>query len=117
MIVLLVEDEFLIRCSLADRLREEGCVVIEAASAEYAIAVCRTGTPVHILITDIQLDGRANGWDVAEAFRAFWQDIPVIYTSGNASDRTRAVPNSLFFNKPCQPDELLGACQQLTASH
>jgi len=37
MIVLLVEDEFLIRCSLADRLREGGCVVIEAASAECAM--------------------------------------------------------------------------------
>jgi hypothetical protein len=48
--------------------------------------MCRAGMPIHVLITDIQLDGRADGWELAEAFRAFWQDMPVIYTSGNVSD-------------------------------
>ena len=39
-VVLVVEDEFLIRCDIADRLRQSGYTVVETASGEEAIAVC-----------------------------------------------------------------------------
>ena len=65
-VVLVVEDELFLLCDLADCLREAGWVVLEAISADRAMAVCRDGTAVHILITDIQLKGTANGWDIAE---------------------------------------------------
>jgi CheY-like chemotaxis protein len=79
--------------------------------------MCREGPAIDVLITDIQLNESGTGWDIAEAFRASSKNIPVIYTSGTASDRTRSVPNSLFFNKPYQPAEVLQACQQLIASN
>jgi CheY-like chemotaxis protein len=116
-VVLVVEDELFLRCDLADCLREAGCVVLEAVSADRAIAMCRDGTAVHILITDIQLNGSANGWDVAEAFRAARSDVAVIYTSGDAHDRTRSVPNSLHFNKPYRTTEVVKACRQFMQSH
>jgi CheY-like chemotaxis protein len=81
------------------------------------MAFCHDGKPVHVLITDIHLNDTADGWDVAEAFRAARDDIPVIYTSGNAHDQTRSVPNSLFFNKPYRPAEVVRACRQLVESH
>jgi CheY-like chemotaxis protein len=112
-VVLVVEDEFFLRCDLADCLREAGCVVLEAVSADRAMAGCRDGMAVDILITDIQLNSSANGWDVAEAFRAVRSDVAVIYTSGDAHDRTRSVPNSLHFNKPYRPTEIVEACRQL----
>jgi len=111
--VLVVEDELLIRCDLADCLREAGWLVIEAASADHAIALCEDGTVVHILITDIQLGGSASGWDVAEAFRASSSDVAVIYTTGNSHDRKRCVPNSLHFTKPYQATDVVRACQKL----
>ena len=114
-IVLIVEDEFFLRCDLADCLREAGFVVMEAASADRAMAVCEDGMAVHILIADIQLNGFTSGWDVAEAFRAVWGDVAVIYTSGDSHDRTRSVPNSLYFSKSYQPTEVVRACQQLVA--
>jgi CheY-like chemotaxis protein len=116
-VVLVVEDEFFIRCDLADRLREAGCVVIEAATAEHAMALCHDGMPVHVLITDIQLNGSGSGWEIAKAFRAFLLSISVIYTSGNASDAARSVPNSLFFRKPYQAADVVRACQQLMVSN
>ena len=115
-VVLIVEDELFLRCDLADCLRDAGWVVMEAATADHAMAVCRDGMAVHILITDIQLNGSANGWDVAEAFRALSGDVAVIYTSGDAHDRTRSVSNSLHFNKPYRPTDVVSACQQLMAS-
>jgi CheY-like chemotaxis protein len=106
--VLIVEDESFLRCDLADCLREAGFVVMEAASADRAMAVCKDGMAVHILIADIQLNDSASGWDVAEAFRAVWGDVAVISTSGDSHDRTRSVPNSLYFSKPYQPTTLSG---------
>ena len=115
-VVMIVEDEALLRLHLADQFREAGCMVLEAATADHAMALCHQGTAVHILVTDIQLNGGGNGWDVAKAVRALWGNIPVVYTSGNVFDANRAVPNSWFFDKPYDPDEVVAKCQQLIAS-
>jgi DNA-binding NtrC family response regulator len=116
-VVLIVEDEFFVRCELADCAREAGLAVIEAASAKQAMAACHVETPVSALITDIQLEDSTNGWDLAEAFRALWRNMPVIYTSGIRSNHARPVPNSLFFDKPYLPNAVVGACKQLMAAH
>ena len=115
-IVLIVEDEFFVRCELADCAREAGFVVVEASSAKQALAACHVKTAVCALITDIQLEDPTNGWDLAEAFRAVRSDMPVIYTSGNGSNRARSVPNSLFFDKPYLPSAVVGACKQLMSA-
>jgi CheY-like chemotaxis protein len=115
MVVLVVEDDFFLRWNLADHLREAGYLVKEAESAQRAIEFCHDGTRIDLLITDIQLSGRGSGWDVAEAFRALWEQIPVIYASGYASEPARPVANSVFFNKPYEPTKIVKACQQLTA--
>ena len=109
-VVLIVEDEFLLRCQLADELRKAGFVVLEAATAEHAMALCHDRTPVHTLITDIQLSGSGSGWEVAKAFRAIWENIPVVYTSGNVFDAKHSVPDSWFFMKPYEPDEIVAKC-------
>jgi CheY-like chemotaxis protein len=113
MIILVVEDEFIVREDIASYLRHAGWVVIEADSGSRAVAMCgSTDTPVDVLFTDIQLNDSVSGWEVAEAFRAARGNLPVIYTSGNPIESTRAVPGSLQFNKPYQPADILRACQR-----
>jgi CheY-like chemotaxis protein len=63
------------------------------------------------VFTDIQLAGALTGWDVAEQFRAADPDVPIIYASGNAADRSRSVSNSIFLNKPYRPDDVVAACR------
>jgi two-component system, response regulator PdtaR len=115
-VVLIVEDEFLLRCQLADEFREGGFVVLEAATAEEAMALCHERTPVHTLITDIQLNGSGSGWEVAKAFRAIWGNIPVVYTSGNVFEAEHSVPDGWFFVKPYDGAEVVAKCQQLIAA-
>jgi CheY-like chemotaxis protein len=55
---------------------------------------------IDVVLTDIELAGRISGWDVAEQFRAARADVLIIYTSGNSADRSRRVPDSVFFDKP-----------------
>jgi CheY-like chemotaxis protein len=97
LVVLIVEDEFFLRCDLADCLRDAGWVVMEAATADHAMAMCRDEMALHVLITDIQLNASTSGWDAAEAFRALSSDIAVIYPSAYSGDRTRFRGQQLAF--------------------
>ena len=118
LVVLVVEDEFLIRDSIVDYLRHAGCLVLEAQSGEQALAMLRADRPIDVVFTDIRLSGPLSGWDIGEACRAKWPDVAVIYTSGHAIQPARNVAGSLFFDKPYRPEQVLEACQSLcNAAH
>jgi len=111
--VLIVEDEYTVRLAIAWHLEEAGWRVLEAATAEQAIAIVRSETPVDVLFTDIHLDSSGCGWEVAEAFRAVRPDIAVLYASGNTRDRSRCVSGSLFFDKPYRASDIVEACRRV----
>jgi len=113
MVVLLVEDEALIRCAVAEYLREAGCAVIETASGEEAIAICKSNMSIDLLFTDVNLIGQASGWEVAEYVRVDRPNVSVLYTSGKSIDRERCLPGSTFLPKPYQHDDVVVACHRL----
>src|SRR2546429_9321348 len=99
-VVLVVEDEFFVRCDTADCLRDAGYCVLETASGEEAIALCKSSNSIDLVFTDINLVGPANGWDVGECFRADRPNVPGLYTSGKSIDQGTWVPGSAFVPKP-----------------
>jgi CheY-like chemotaxis protein len=114
-VVLVVEDEWILRETIAEQLREAGHEVIESQTAEDAIGHARSGR-VQVVFTDIQLPGQLSGWDVAEQFRAAQADVGIIYTSGNAADRSRQLADSAFFEKPYDPAAVVAACKNTQAA-
>ncbi len=112
-VVLLVEDDFFVRCCVADELRGAGYTVVETPSGEEAIALCKSDTAIDIVFTDINLIGAASGWEVGECFLAHRPNVPVLYTSGQVIERERCVPGGVFVAKPYQHDDILNACQRL----
>ncbi|MFY9837796.1 MAG: response regulator [Xanthobacteraceae bacterium] len=112
-VVLVVEDESLIRWNIADHLRQAGYTVVEAASGEEAVAICKSDTSIDIVFTDIHLIGSASGWDVAERVRADHPNVSVLYTSGKSIDRGRCIPGSAFLAKPYRYDDVANACDRL----
>jgi two-component system, response regulator PdtaR len=113
LVVLVVEDESLLRFDITSTLRDAGYVVVETASGEEAIAFCSSGMPIDIVFTDINLAGSATGWDVGEYFKTNCPDVPVLYTSGMSIDRRRCAPGSEFVPKPYDCSDVLNACQRL----
>jgi two-component system, response regulator PdtaR len=113
LVVLVVEDEFLLRLEIVDYLRNAGCVVLEAWSTNEAVAKCRNGEAVDILVTDINLPGPGTGWEIAEALRALRPGAGVIYVSDNSHDHSRRVVGGLFFKKPYSAPAILAACRDL----
>lgn len=111
-VVLVVEDEWLISNMIATCLRDGGFLALEIGTGDAALSLLRQGGHFDILLTDINLGAGANGWDVAEAFRATHPQRPVIYVSGNPIELGRRVPDSLFFQKPYTPEDILSACRK-----
>jgi CheY-like chemotaxis protein len=115
LVVLVVEHEWLVSDMIATHLREAGYLALEIATGA-ALALLRQGAHFDILLTDINLGAGANGWDVAEAFRAAHPHGPIIYVSGNPIELGRRLPNSLFFQKRYNPEHILSACQEMGES-
>lgn len=112
-IVLVVEDEWLLRMELADELLMAGWQVREATNGEEALAVLEREAKVDFLITDIRLGGAKTGWDVADAFRSRHPEGAVIYVSANPDLAVRRAQGSVFLGKPVEIRALLATCDAL----
>jgi CheY-like chemotaxis protein len=70
------------------------------------------------LVTDINLDGKMDGWEVAQHAREIEPEFPVVYMSGAAAAdwTSKGVPNSIMLAKPFAPAQLLTAVSNLLNS-
>ena len=109
--ILVVEDEFLIRETIVEELREAGFDVLEAVTGDQAMQLYDR---VDVLFTDIRLAGSLTGWDIAETCRAARPNIPVIYATGYSHVEPRRVPGSVFFRKPYRAAHVIKAIRELT---
>lgn len=82
-IVLLVDDEDLVRMSTADMLSELGYTVVEAGSAEEALRHIDGRTPFDVLVTDHLMPGMT-GAELAQSVRRRRPGTPVLVISGYA---------------------------------
>ena len=84
--VLLVEDEAGVREVAAERLRELGYAVLEAADGSEALRVLHgsRGASVDLLVTDVGLPGGLNGRQVADIMRDRHPGLPVLFITGYA---------------------------------
>jgi DNA-binding response OmpR family regulator len=99
--LLLVEDDPLVRTTLAEVLSEAGFTVLEAEDAESALGLIATHDDLVVLLTDINLPG-ADGFSLACAARRLRPGLPVVYASGRLTeaDPRRALPGAPFLAKP-----------------
>jgi PAS domain S-box-containing protein len=83
--VLLVDDDHLVRETLAAVLEAEGLTVLSAADGEDALSLLRTATPIDILITDLSMPGM-NGLALIQAAQRLRSRLPAILLTGYAED-------------------------------
>jgi CheY-like chemotaxis protein len=80
-VVLLVEDEVMIRWAVAEALRAQGMLVVEASNAAEAIDAVMGGVRPDILFTDVRMPGHIDGIQLAAFLEASIPDLQVIIAS------------------------------------
>jgi DNA-binding response OmpR family regulator len=116
LLVLVIEDDPTIQAIIDEALRDGGYEPAVAASGEEAVILLKSRLyGYRALVTDINLKGQLNGWDVARAAREIDPSFPVIYMTGAAADQRaiQGVPNSLLLTKPFAPAQLVTAISNL----
>lgn len=115
-VILVVEDEELLQSFIADALHDGGFEVIVASSGEEAATLLQAGNGQYrALVTDIDLKGKMDGWEVAQHAREIQPQFPLVYMSGAAAAdwTSKGVPNSVMLSKPFASAQLLTALANL----
>ena len=113
-LVLVVEDEFLLRMHAVSLLEEAGFDTLEAGSADEAIPLLESRKDIRIVFTDINLPGSMDGLRLAHAIRHRWPPIELLLTSGHTRVGDDDMPDrGIFLGKPYDGGELIRTVRSL----
>jgi signal transduction histidine kinase/ActR/RegA family two-component response regulator len=110
--VLLVDDDPLILDSTAFLLEDLGHRVVQANSADSALAQLQVDDSIDLIVTDFSMP-RMTGIQLAEAARALRPDLPILITSGYAELAPGVESKWPRLNKPYQQHQLSAALARL----
>ena len=115
-VILVVEDELLIRMNAVEMI-EEAFEVVEAGNADEAIVILEGRVDVAVVFTDIQMPGSMDGLKLAAVVRLRWPPIKIVVTSGQVKIGVGDLPQgSRFLQKPYSPAEIMKTLRELIAA-
>ena len=114
-IVVIIEDEFLVRELAVCELEEYGYTVVEFDSADAALPYLRQhGGDAALILTDVQMPGKLNGLQLVDILMQLWPGVPVLVTSGGPLVDPRKLPQcAAFISKPWRPDEMVARVNRI----
>lgn len=113
-VVLVVEDETLVRMGIVDHLIDEGFTVLEASNADEAVAILTSNLDIRIVFTDVDMPGSMDGLKLAAAVRRRWPPIKIVVTSGHRKVAIEELPGEAqFFSKSYNPYKVAAALRSL----
>jgi len=100
-LVLIVEDEVLVRMLISDILQDGGFRVIEAKNTMEALRVLEARPEVQVIFTDAEMPPGPTGFELARQVCKGWPYIEIIISSGRAWPTPGDMPDScVFLPKP-----------------
>ena len=118
-LILYVEDDAVLQLDGEIALTEAGHDVLLGRDGEEGCALLRHwGRRVDALVTDVDLSGAIDGWEVAELARQYRPELPVVYATGSspADFAARGVPLGLLVRKPFAWPQVIRCVAGLLAS-
>ena len=110
MMVLVVEDEPLVRMVAAETLAEAGYLILEAATGDEALRIITSGPPLSAVVTDVEMPGPLDGLELAKFIEKRWPEIAVVIVSGRRLPPPHELPlKAVFLPKPYSPERLVAA--------
>lgn len=113
-VVLIVEDEMLLRMRAVDMVEDAGYTSVEAVDADEALKILETRSDIALLFTDIQMPGSMDGLSLAHAVHERWPPIKIILVSGQLKLPNIEIPaKSRFFGKPLEARQMIAEMQSM----
>lgn len=83
--LLLVEDDALVRTTLAMMLEDDGLSVVEASTAPEAVRLMQSGLNALVIVTDVDLGVGPSGMELADQLRKLRPDLAIIFITGRTA--------------------------------
>lgn len=113
-VVLVVEDDPMIRFDSVSLIENAGYEVLEATNAEEAIALLETRMDIAVVFTDVEMPGEMNGIKLARAIRDRWPPVHLIIASAHSAALAQEIPDgSHVFLKPYDGSMLIAAIAEM----
>jgi len=113
-VILVVEDEVLIRMMAVRGAEDSGFEALSAASADEAISILESRADVRLVFTDVNMPGSMDGLRLARAIRGRWPPVELLVTSAFGDITAKDLPErGRFLAKPYDDDVLSEAFQQM----
>ncbi|MBO1904247.1 response regulator [Microvirga sp. 3-52] len=107
-LVLVVEDDPMVRAMAVDALENDGFEVLEAPSADFAATLLEARRDIGVVFTDITMPGTLNGYDLARLVRRTYPHVHVVVSSGALPPGfSGEAPDARFVPKPYRMTEIV----------
>jgi CheY-like chemotaxis protein len=119
LVVLIAEDEVLLRTIAVEVLEDEGFTTLEAENGLTALEICKScPEAIDVLFTDIRMPGSMDGLDLAHRVRERWPWIAIIIASGNIFLSRDQLPDGARFQpKPYDMRRIVDFIRQTCSLH
>jgi CheY-like chemotaxis protein len=113
-VILVVEDDPIIRMGALQFVVAAGFEAIEASDADEAIRILEARSDIHLVFTDVGMPGTMDGIRLAHYIRRRWPPVKLIVASGKAVvDESHLPAGARFFPKPYSDSTIVGAMMSM----
>ena len=116
-VILVVEDNAIIRMGAMDLVLSAGYEALQASDADAAIAILESRDDIDLVFTDVQMPGTMDGIKLAHYIRDRWPPLKLIVASGAAILEESSLPGgSSYFSKPYDDGLIVDAMARMLAT-
>jgi DNA-binding NtrC family response regulator len=113
-VVLIVEDEMMLRMRAVDMVEDAGYTPVEASDADEAVAILASRSDIALMCTDIQMPGSMDGLGLSRTVHERWPSIKIIVMSGQLYPQNVDLPPcSRFFGKPLGAEQMIAQIRSM----
>lgn len=114
-LVLVIEDEPVLRLFVIDMVEEAGFEAVEATSAAEALRILEVRPDIRIVYMDLDMPRGVRGIEIAAAIRDRWPPIEMILTAAFSVEADLKLPDRAeFYPKPIRPEQVISAMRRMT---
>ena len=117
-VLLVVDDEVIVRMLACDILSDSGFHCLEAVDAQEALALIDARPDITLMFTDVEMPGEVNGAGLAHLVAMRAPKVKILITSGAAALQASDLPaGARFIRKPYSPSQLLDTIGEMLAAN